>query len=156
MGIAVPNKALNRPVVHGENILEHEHALANLLGQHCVVHGQAVENALLADTVHVVHHVGYEVYAAHLNIAAAEDIGKFIRHFRLDNFYRGRGSAIHSGDALHHLNLIFRLQLGDYCRRLIRVYIRENQGNGLGPFVLQGCKQVLFPGLVHKGEFPVL
>ena len=40
-------EALNRPVVHGDDVLKDEHTLANLVGQLLVVGGQAVEDVLL-------------------------------------------------------------------------------------------------------------
>ena len=46
--VAVPDEALHGAVVHGDDILEHEYQLADLVGQLGVVFGQSVEDGLLA------------------------------------------------------------------------------------------------------------
>ena len=76
-------------------------------------------------------------------------------HFRLHNLDGRRGDAVQLGDALHHLDLLLLLQLGHHARRLVRVHIGEDQGDGLGPFAPQGGEQGLDVRLVHEGEFPV-
>ena len=76
-------------------------------------------------------------------------------HFGLHNpDSRGR-NAVQFGDALHHLNLLSLLQLGHHARRLVRVHIGEDQGDGLGPLAPQGGVQGLDVRLVHEGKLPV-
>ena len=47
-------------------------------------------------------------------------------------------------------------QLCNYTRRLIRVHVGQNQGDGLRPLILQSRVQRFDICLVHKGELTVL
>ena len=76
-------------------------------------------------------------------------------HFGLHDLDGRRGHAVQLGDAFHHLDLLLLVQLGHHARRLVRIHIREDQGDGLGPLAPQGGVQGLDVRLVHEGKLPV-
>ena len=117
--------------------------------------GQSVEDALFVAAVQVVHHVGHIADAAHLDVFVHHDAGELFAQLCFHQFDGSGGSALHFGDALHHFHLFVAVQPPQHSRCFFRCDVREHQGDGLGPFVLQSGVKHLFIRFVQKGELPV-